>query len=392
MMLDAMAGAEGWTGSAKLAPEEALQRLLALKDALGITRIADITGLDIAGLPVAQVTRPLSLSNAVSQGKGETLAAAAVSAMFEAAESFFAERLDRYDTVTATARRLAVPQDRFATLLADDAGGDWIDTELPWVAAENLVTGETVHVPLELVHTAYTMPLAPQDGWFQASTTGLAAGFGEDHAILHGICECIERDAISRALATHGFLHRRRIDPESFGDQRLSAMRETLRRRGLIAGFWHAPSPTGLPVIWCHVMEDCPPHMALLCNAAEGSAAAAAPADAALAALCEAAQSRLTAISGARDDFTRANYPKYPDLQRLAAHRRLLLEGPRPVHAATIADGAAARSCGSVSGLVQVLRRRGFDQVYAVRIDTSPHNEIAVVKIVMPQLLPLVES
>ena len=35
-------------------PAEALARLMAMRDALGITRIADITGLDRIGIPVMQ--------------------------------------------------------------------------------------------------------------------------------------------------------------------------------------------------------------------------------------------------------------------------------------------------------------------------------------------------
>ena len=63
--------------------------LMAMREALGITRIADITGLDRLGIPVMQAVRPFSLSNAVSQGKGASLAQAAISAILESAEVVF---------------------------------------------------------------------------------------------------------------------------------------------------------------------------------------------------------------------------------------------------------------------------------------------------------------
>ena len=47
----------------------ALQPKLA---AVGITRLADVTGLDRVGLPVVLAVRPLGRSLAVSQGKGLT--------------------------------------------------------------------------------------------------------------------------------------------------------------------------------------------------------------------------------------------------------------------------------------------------------------------------------
>ena len=43
-------------------PDEALARLMTMREALGITRVADITGLDRLGIPVVQaVTAFLAL-------------------------------------------------------------------------------------------------------------------------------------------------------------------------------------------------------------------------------------------------------------------------------------------------------------------------------------------
>ena len=102
-------------------PDEALRRLLSIKNGLGITRIADLTGLDITGVPVAQAVRPRSRSNAVSQGKGSTLSDAAISAILESAESFFAERSGHFDITVALARDLGVEPDLYAFHLADAA-------------------------------------------------------------------------------------------------------------------------------------------------------------------------------------------------------------------------------------------------------------------------------
>src|SRR5215471_21083408 len=60
--------------------------------AVGITRLADVTGLDRVGLPVVLAVRPLGRSLAVSQGKGLTREQAAVSAILEAMELHHAER------------------------------------------------------------------------------------------------------------------------------------------------------------------------------------------------------------------------------------------------------------------------------------------------------------
>jgi hypothetical protein len=38
----------------------------------GVTRVADVTGLDVIGIPVWMAVRPLAATLAVSQGKGAT--------------------------------------------------------------------------------------------------------------------------------------------------------------------------------------------------------------------------------------------------------------------------------------------------------------------------------
>ena len=101
----AEAGRDGRRGPAT---EDVFRRLLPMVGDLGITRIGDITGLDRIGIKVMQATRPLSLSNSVAQGKGFTPEAAAVSSILEAAECFFAERLSRFETVTASADDLGI--------------------------------------------------------------------------------------------------------------------------------------------------------------------------------------------------------------------------------------------------------------------------------------------
>src|SRR3954464_7521247 len=59
----------------------------------GITRIADLTGLDDLGIPVAAAIRPLGKSLATQQGKGLTFEAARVSALMESLETWTAEEL-----------------------------------------------------------------------------------------------------------------------------------------------------------------------------------------------------------------------------------------------------------------------------------------------------------
>ena len=75
------------------APEETLERMRPHWRKLGVTRFADVTGLDRIGIPVIMAIRPNSRSVAVSQGKGVHLAAAKASALMETVETWHAERI-----------------------------------------------------------------------------------------------------------------------------------------------------------------------------------------------------------------------------------------------------------------------------------------------------------
>jgi ribosomal protein S12 methylthiotransferase accessory factor len=62
--------------------------------AMGITRLANVTGLDVIGIPVYMAVRPNSRSITVSQGKGLDREAARVSALMESAEAWHAETVN----------------------------------------------------------------------------------------------------------------------------------------------------------------------------------------------------------------------------------------------------------------------------------------------------------
>src|SRR5262245_60305993 len=179
-----------------MSPGETIARLKPLLPAFGITRVANVTGLDRIGVPVVMVCRPNSRSIAVSQGKGLTLAAAKASGIMEAVEGFHAERIER-------PLRLGSSCELERSLLLADLEGlprqrdsRWHpDLQLLWIEATDLISDERVWVPYEVVHSNYTHPLPSGSGCFAATTNGLASGNHILEAICHAICEIVERDA-----------------------------------------------------------------------------------------------------------------------------------------------------------------------------------------------------
>jgi YcaO-like protein with predicted kinase domain len=373
-------------------PSEAFNLLLPLIRSMGITRLADLTGLDRIGLPVVQAVRPMSLSNAVSQGKGVDLCAAAVSAIFESAETFCAERIDSMSVVDASADALAAPEGWFESHLMSPAMSHWRQQVIPWVMGEDLDSHKTHPVPLELVHTAYVHPMLDHDGMFASSTSGLAAAFDGCDATLHGLLECVERDGLARASKVHGFFQHFRLDIGTAEDEALIYLIELVRRAGMIVGLWHIEGAGGIPVVWCHLMEAEQSQFPIMPHPAEGSAASLSIETAASKAIMEAAQSRLAAIAGAREDMTRAAYPKYPDWGHIAAHRKLLNEGPATLDFRKLQLDVLPRNGMWLPFMLSKLKAKGISSVLAVRLDTSPCHDIRVVKVLVPQLIPLREG
>ncbi len=370
---------------------EILRRLMPDIDALGITRIGDITGLDRVGIPVMQATRPLSLSNSVAQGKGFTPEAAAVSAILEAAECFFAERLSHFEAVTASADDLGIPPAQFVPHLSNDCPRDWHAEALGWTAASDLLSDTSRMIPLSLVHTAFTYPFNPQDAYFEASTSGLAVALNEHDAVLHGLLECFERDALAAANRTHGFFQRFRIDRATIDDPVLNDLLDRVQSAGLLVGLWRVEARACVSVIWCHLLEEDRGQGTLIPFPAEGSAASLDPAAAACRAIQEAAQSRLAAISGAREDITRLAYPRYPDWAMIEAHRKLLKEGPRPIDFSVLAPPPEA-GANWLELLIAQASADGLASLLVKHLDTHPFAGLSAVKVLAPELLPLSEG
>ena len=186
--------ASGPTG--RVAPADTLKRIGPLASQMGITRVANITGLDRIGVPVVMVCRPNSRSIAVSQGKGLDLAAAKASGLMEAVETFHAETITS-SLKLGTYRELGRthPLVDVAALPRTKTSPYTDDEPLLWIEGEDLISRSPRWVPYELVHTDYTLPRGPAHGCFLANTNGLASGNHMLEAISHGIHEVIERDA-----------------------------------------------------------------------------------------------------------------------------------------------------------------------------------------------------
>ncbi|MFJ3176063.1 YcaO-like family protein [Streptomyces roseus] len=264
----------------------------------GITRVADLTGLDVIGLPVWTAVRPASKTLSTSQGKGATPLLAKLSAVMEAIELWHAEQplpavavgpaaeVAPHCPVTALPLTASFTADALARVVCE------------WTAGTTLVSGEQTLLPLDLVRRRGQRPAWTPDVW-RATSTGLACGNTREEALLHALFEVAERDVLFRDGQEYGRL-RTLIDPGTVDDPHGREVIDRLRAAGMALEMSLVDGPYGLPVALAYLWsEDYPVVFA-------GGGCHSVPGIALTRALTEAAQSRLAAIAGTRDDLPTA--------------------------------------------------------------------------------------
>ncbi len=370
------------------APEETLARFLPHRGRMGITRIADVTGLDHVGVPVASAVRPLSRNLAVSQGKGLTRAAAMASAFMESAEMWHAQQ-HPHPVVWASVRALhdrgVATVDVERVLRFDGAALD-LDTPLRWVNGYDLIECEPKWVPYESVHCDGRLPKAPGEDVFRRGSNGLASGNHLLEAICHALYEVVERDELARWYETEeDEQHARRVALASVDDPACLWVIDRFRSAGIEPVVWDvAIGPWQVPTYVCVAGEREAATLHAF-PAGEGSGSHPTRAVALLHALTEAAQVRATVIAGSRDDIDREVYDDFWFSAESRAFLDSLARRSTPLHFTTRPQADHDTFNGDFAWLLDRLRAGGISEAVAVDY-TRPDIDLPVVKIVVPGL------
>jgi ribosomal protein S12 methylthiotransferase accessory factor len=390
--LPAMPGLTGpskkqfWGGTHRtMAPEDTFERVRRFMPAMGITRVANVTGLDCIGIPVVVVCRPNSRSLSVSQGKGLTLAAAKVSGLMESVEAFHGETIVRpllLGSASELGSRHRVTDiydlPRTSSVPLDD------DTPFLWAEGYDVMQGETVWVPYELVHVNATATGRVTPGLFCCSTNGLASGNTLLEAISSGICEVVERDSTAvSGLRPDAERAAVRIDLDTIDDPGCREALDKFAAAGIAVGVWDTTTDVCIPSFDCLIAERTEDAVRAL-HASGGQGCHPSRAVALLRALTEAAQTRLTVISGARDDLLRTEYDRHRSPDQVQKLRNLALAtGGRSFSAAPTFEGETFDD--DVCWMLGRLRAAGLHSVIVFDL-TKPEFGISVVKVVIPGL------
>jgi YcaO-like protein with predicted kinase domain len=348
----------------------------------GITRLAEVTGLDRIGIPVWMAVRPNSKTLAVSQGKGLSDSAAQASAIMEAAE-------------VATAERLSIPV-RFASMRELAAAGGRVmplgnllgrgerplapDDVAGWVEGYDLLRECSVWVPADVVSLDPRGHDERGSRYWQ-STDGLASGNLLVEAIVHGLCERIERDAnVLWHFRSDDEVLEDCIDPAALQDEAVNGLARQIDASGFQLRLFDITSDIGVPVMFSVIapkLDGFSKHWKHF-DLSAGMGAHPSAARAAIRAVTEAAQSRVTSITGARDDFDPNLYGA-----RLKADLTIYLKAA-PRNSRARPQEPLPDPAENLKSLLDSLRTNGIASVVVVPLEVDAGFSVA--KVIVPEL------
>jgi ribosomal protein S12 methylthiotransferase accessory factor len=363
-------------------PQETLATIAAHLPRMGVVRLADLTGLDRIGVPVAAAVRPNAAGGTLVYGKGVTHEVARVSAAMEAVERFHAERPTTpiiLSSLAEIASRRPILND---TTLLRVAGKVFdYNTEIAWVEGTELNSDTRLWLPFELVTVRGLQPMPHWTGFFRSETTGVASGNTLLEATIQALYEIVERDSrtffVVRPRAEQSAA---RIDPGTVSDSASVALLEKIERAGLCPAIWDVMGDMGIPCFLVRVLERDDvrlPHL-LWCA---GGGANVLPAIALRRALTEAIQGRAVLSSGASDDLQAKDYAP-ANAARRRNWKRWLDERPTRVFTHN-----SEHHCASYAEELQTILRglAGVGCHQAVLVDlTRPEFGIPVASVCVP--------
>jgi ribosomal protein S12 methylthiotransferase accessory factor len=252
--------------------------------------------------------------------------------------------------------------------------------EIAWVEGFDLLKNGSVFVPADAVS------LNPErDGRetrYWQSSDGLASGNILIEAVMHGLCERVERDATVLWL----FRSEREVadacvDPGALSDQGVDGLIAQIDRSGFQLRLFDITSDVGIPVMFAVIapkldgFEEHWKHFDL----SSGIGCHPSPARAAIRAITEAAQSRVTSITGARDDFDPNLYGTQLRAD-LTGYLRATPLGNRKLPQEVTRDPSD-----NLQHILGQLRAVGVGSVIVVPFDTGVRG-FAVAKVLVPEL------
>ncbi|HOT03055.1 MAG TPA: YcaO-like family protein [Methanolinea sp.] len=355
-------------------PAETVKVARPLMKSIGAGPVREITGSDRVGIPccIASRRRVPRGGTGVHSGMGVDLPLARVSAMMAAIERFSGEyhgdrmEFSSYDEIGIEG---AVDPESLILPRPLERG-----VKLHWTPAADIMHCEPVMVPSNAVFFPYdtlgmTMPL------FMSDPSGLASGNVREEAILHGLLELLERDAMSRAERRRDMGTRLEIDTE--GPSRV--LIEKFAAAGIAIHLWLLEGKTRVPVVAAAADDQAVKDPALLMM---GSGCHPDPEIAAARALTDVAFSRAAYLRERTTESPREMLLARAGYDRMKRINREWFADAPATPISSLPDVSSQWIDEDISLILEDLRSR-VDRVCVVDLPRTP---VPVVRVVVPGL------
>jgi ribosomal protein S12 methylthiotransferase accessory factor len=243
------------------------------------------------------------------------------------------------------------------------------------VGAYDLINEEEVFVSANAVYHPYDAP-GQCHKLFLSNTNGLASGNVIEEAILHGMLEVIERDAISIAQFTRNLGKEILLTKE---DGHLYEIARKFKDAEIELKIWLVPTDIGIPTVIAATDDVKLKDPALLVM---GAGSHLKPETAVLRAITEAAQSRVVQIQGAREDTDREGFIRSVGYDRMKRLNYFWFEEGEKVSLSEVQDLSRKSPAENIDLILEKLR--GIAEKVLV-VDLS-RKEVAVpvVRVIIP--------
>ncbi len=195
-----------WTvnGTSRIRPaQETLDKVVPLSKKIGVTRLADITDMDVLRIPNYSAVLPGTEDYIwVYSGKGPTREHAKASALMESIERYSSlpsggpRKFVRSSYSDLAKNHRVLHPDEIVEPVRFEYRNDML---MDWLAGYDLASSEQVMVPASIALFRYSPQPPAVNPFAYFHTNGLASGNVIEEAVCHALCEIIERDAMSLA-------------------------------------------------------------------------------------------------------------------------------------------------------------------------------------------------
>lgn len=407
-----------WTinGTSRIRPaQETLEKVIPISRRIGVTRLADITDMDVLRIPNYSSVLPGTEDYIwVYSGKGPTREHAMASALMESIERYSSLpsggtwKFVRSSYADLSKTRRVLHPDNIVEPTRFEYRDDML---MDWLPGYDIASGEEVMVPASVALFRYTPSPPAVNPYAYFHTNGLASGNVMEEAVCHALCEVIERDAISLAelrasaipfhilrtihhsltsaglklppIPAHSFVDDPSVFPEvdisDIDFEPVRSLVEKFERAGISLTIKDITSDIGIPTFNASSVEWVTHDYGYL---AEGHGTHPDARIALLRAITEVSQTRAANIQGARDDLRKIKYGEQNTDDRRAWQ---FMPSSRKIKFSEVKTFFNEDILDDIKLILSRLQAAGLSQVIIVDL-TNPEIGIPVVRAIVPGL------